>query len=52
VAVGRAAQPDPPAALADLELAQARCTQLGDEGGQQLAAQPVDGGVVGRPLGG
>ena len=44
------AEPDAPGALADLELAEARRAELGDEGRQQLVAQAVDRGVVGRPL--
>ena len=35
-AIGRAAQPDPPAALADLELAEAGRRELGDQRRQQL----------------
>ena len=46
------AQPDAPGTLADLELAETGRPELGDEGGQQLVAQAVDGGVVGRALGG
>ena len=42
------AQPDAPAALADLELAQTRRPELRDERGQELRAQAVDGGVIGR----
>ena len=44
------AQADAPGALADLELAEAGRPELGDEGGQQLDGQAVDGGVIGRPL--
>ena len=39
-----------PSTLADLELAEARGAELGDERRQELAAQAVDRGVVGRPL--
>ena len=49
VAVGGAAQPDLPVALADLELAEAGRGELGDQGRQQLVGEAVDGGVVARP---
>ena len=49
---GRPAQADPPATLADLELAEAGRAELGDERRQQLVGQAVDGGVIGRALGG
>ena len=44
----RPAQADPPAALADLELAEPGRAELGDQRRQQLVAQAVDRGVVGR----
>ena len=39
-----------PGALADLELAETGRAELGDERRQELAAQAVDRGVVGRPF--
>jgi hypothetical protein len=47
LAIARPAQPHAPAALADLELTKTGRAELGDEGGQKLAAQALDGGMVG-----
>jgi hypothetical protein len=44
--LGRSPDADGPAALADLDLAQARRRQLRDQRRDQLVGEAVDGGVV------
>ncbi|HYJ45793.1 MAG TPA: hypothetical protein VEV81_04195, partial [Pyrinomonadaceae bacterium] len=56
-AVRRAPEPNAPRAFPDLQLPETGRPELGDQRGQELLAEPVDGGVVrgtllGRPLGG
>jgi hypothetical protein len=41
---------DPPGALADVELAEAACAELGGKGRQQFIGEPVDRGMGGTAL--
>jgi len=44
--IGRSAQPDPPAALPDLELTETGRAELGDQGRQELAGESIDRRVI------
>jgi len=50
--IGRPAQAYTPGTLADLELAEPRCTELCDQRRKQFVGQTVDRGVIRSAFGG